>query len=144
MVIYEKNIDLFESIHLKKQYIWLKNIAVQIYFILLWTDLCWNFSSLLMDASNIRRIPTVHTVKTNERVHVRRSPSLFKTSRDVSKCTRMATMPILASEALLCKNIKIQVTKFYPPNEYWTQASDSKSNTLLSGLTWHLLVRLRL
>ena len=38
MVIYEKNIDLFESIHLKKQYIWLKNIAAQIYFILLWTQ----------------------------------------------------------------------------------------------------------
>ena len=47
-------------------------------------------------------------------------------------------MLMLTLYALLCEN-KNASDKMLNP---WT--SDSKSNTLLSGLTWHLLVRLRL
>ena len=36
----------------------------------------------------------------------------------------MAIMPILASEALLRKNMKTPSDKMLPPSEYWTQASD--------------------
>ena len=55
-------------------------------------------------------------------------------------------MPILAAETLLRENKKKQ-WKMLPlvgiePGSLIT--SDSKSNTLLSGLSWHLLVRLRL
>ena len=55
-------------------------------------------------------------------------------------------MPILALEALLHENKKSSDKMLLPvgiePEPLIT--SDSKSNTLLSGLTWHLLVRLSL
>ena len=35
-------------------------------------------------------------------------------NRVFPKCTRMAIMPILASEALFCENKKKSVTKCYP------------------------------
>ena len=63
-----------------------------------------------------------------------------------SKCTRMTIMPTLEAEALLSENKKIQ-WKMLPPVgiEPWLLiTSDSKSSTILSGLSWHLLVRLRL
>ena len=45
--------------------------------------------------------------------------TLIYVNRVFSKCTRMAIMPILASEALIPENKKIPVTKCYP-SEYWT------------------------
>ena len=59
-----------------------------------------------------------------------------------SKYTRMAIMPILASEALFHENKKFQLQNATLVLNHWT--SDSKSNMLLSTLTWHLLVKLRL
>ena len=61
------------------------------------------------------------------------------TIRVFYKHKTLAIMPLFASEVLLCENKKNSVTKCYP-SEYWT--SDSKTNTPLSGRTWHLLVRL--
>ena len=49
-------------------------------------------------------------------------------------------MPILASEALFRENKKIQLQNA----TLVSNEPDSKSNMLLSTLTWHLLVRLRL
>ena len=61
-------------------------------------------------------------------------------NRVFSKCTRMAIMPILASEALFRENKKIQLQNATLVSiEPWT--SDSKSNMLLSTLIWHLLVK---
>ena len=55
----------------------------------------------------------------------------------------MAIIPILASEALFCKNKKIQLQNAILVS-IEPLDSDSKSSMLLSTLTWHLLVRLRL
>ena len=58
----------------------------------------------------------------------------------------MAKRPVLAAEALLCENKKNQL-KILPPVALEPRPvinSDSRSNTILSGLTGHLLVRLRL
>ena len=55
-------------------------------------------------------------------------------------------MPILAFLSLLHENKKSS-NKMLPPVGIEPGpliTSDSKSNTILSGLTWHLLVRLRL
>ena len=63
--------------------------------------------------------------------------------RDFYKDTTLAIMPKLASEALLNKNKKIQwqnVTKWWLNLGLWL-TSDSKSNTLLSELIWHVLLR---
>ena len=51
--------------HMNNQYNWLKNNTSQLYFILGRAKLCLNFSSLLRDASDIHRFPTVHMVKTH-------------------------------------------------------------------------------
>ena len=60
--------------------------------------------------------------------------------------TKLAIMPILTSETLLRENKNNPVKNVPPvgiePGPLIT--SDSKSNTILSGLSWHLLVRLRL
>ena len=50
-------------------------------------------------------------------------------------------MPILASVTLLCEN-KNSSNKMLPPVRIEPGTYDSKSDTLLSGLIWHLLVRL--
>ena len=47
------------------QYNWLQNNTAQLYFILRRAELRWNFSSLLRDASDIHRFPTVHMVETH-------------------------------------------------------------------------------
>ena len=47
-----------------------------------------------------------------------RKPEVLICTRVFSKCTRMAIMPILASEALFHENKKISVTRC--PSEYWT------------------------
>ena len=58
------------------------------------------------------------------------------------KETKLAIMPILTSEALLRE--KNPVTKCYPPVGIEPRpviiTSDSKSNTILSTLTWHVLL----
>ena len=59
----------------------------------------------------------------------------------------MAIMPVLASEALLHENKKCSDKMLHPVSvepPLSIEHPDYKSNTLLSGLTWHLLVRLRL
>ena len=54
--------------------------------------------------------------------------------------TKLSKMAILASEAL--PREKNPVAKCYPPGGNRTQsASDSKSNTILSTQTWHVLLR---
>ena len=67
---------------------------------------------------------------------------IFK--RVFSKCTRMAIIPILTSEALFRENKNIQLQNVTPGGNRTPAASDYKSNMLLSTLTWHLLVTLRL
>ena len=47
------------------EYNWLQNNTAQLYFILRRAEPRWNFSSLLRDASNIRKFPTVHMVETH-------------------------------------------------------------------------------
>ena len=47
------------------QYNWLQNNTAQLYFILGRAKLCWNFSSVPKDGSDIQRFPTVHMVETN-------------------------------------------------------------------------------
>ena len=68
------------------------------------------------------------------------------TNRIFHKHTTLSVMPILASEALPRENKNIQWQNVTPvgiePGPLIT--SDSKSNTLLSGLTGHLVVRQRL
>ena len=61
-----------------------------------------------------------------------------------SQIDKLAIMAILPSEALLRE--KKPVAKCYPPpgGNRTQAASDSKSNIILSTLTWHLLIRLRL
>ena len=65
------------------------------------------------------------------------------TIRGFHKHTTLAIMPILASEALECENKKSS-SKMLPPVGIEPTpliTSDSKSNTILSRLTWHVLVR---
>ena len=60
--------------------------------------------------------------------------------------TNYTKLPILASEAYYVKTKKSS-NKMIPPlgiEPAPVITSDSKSNTILSGLSWHLLVRLRL
>ena len=67
---------------------------------------------------------------------------LEKNIRVFRKLTKLAVMAILASEALQCE--KIQWQNVTSSGNRTQAASDSKSNTILSTLTWHLLARLRL
>ena len=64
--------------------------------------------------------------------------------RDFSKLPKLAIMPILELEALLHENKKNSSNKMLCQWVLNPLTSDSKSNTLLSGIKWHLLVRLRL
>ena len=62
MVVYEK---IYFEAYTNDQYISHKNNIAQLYFILGRAELRWNFSSLLRDASDIHRFPTLHMVKTH-------------------------------------------------------------------------------
>ena len=57
---------------------------------------------------------------------------------------KLTIFTILASEALLHENKKESSNKMLPPVRIEPGTSDSKSNTFLSVLTWHLPIRLRL
>ena len=59
-VCYEK---IYLEVYINNQYICVKNNTAHLYFILGRAELHWNFSSLLRDATNIHRFPTVHVVK---------------------------------------------------------------------------------
>ena len=63
-------------------------------------------------------------------------------NRGFSKLPKLAIMPILIAGALLHENKNS--SKNVTPVSIKPRSSDSKSNTLLSGLTWHLLVRMGL
>ena len=58
------------------------------------------------------------------------------------KHTTLAIVPILTSDDLLCKN-KISSNKILSPVRTEPVKSDSKSNTLLSKQSWHVLHVLR-
>ena len=66
-------------------------------------------------------------------------PLLVLVIRVFRKLTKLAIMAILASEALLRE--KIQWQNVTPGGNRTQVASDSKSNTILSTLTWHMLLR---
>ena len=67
--------------------------------------------------------------------------TILNNIRGFHKHTPLAIMPILASEALLCENKKYPVKNVTPSgNRTWPLiTSDSKSNTILSTLTCHVL-----
>ena len=56
-------------------------------------------------------------------------------TRVFKKLEKMAIMLTLASEALLCENRMLPQVRIKPGT------SDSKSYTLLSELTWYLLIK---
>ena len=62
VVIYEK---IYSEAYINNQYIWLKNSTAELYFIFGRASLGWNFSSLLRDATNIHRLPTVYVITTH-------------------------------------------------------------------------------
>ena len=100
MVVYEK---IYFEEYSNAQYIWHNNNIAQLYFILGRTELHWNFSSWLRDASDIHWFPTLHMVKThflleNQLISKPSLSILEKFQRSLAlpniKCDVMLTSPI--------------------------------------------------